>query len=362
MPGPRSPTTDRRRVAILFPADASQGLATDIMRSRLAGVATALTAAGLEVVGAPYADPFAGPVRTLLQSANAVLVWFNPIEAGRDRSILNAMLRDVAGTGVRVSAHPDVIDRIGTKQVLYRTRNMGWGCDTRMYANADAMRAGLLDTLLSGHARVLKQIRGQSGDGVWMVQAAGQGRGPATVLSTASPMRVRHAKRGSVETEMSLGDFLALCEPYFAAGGMIEQPYQERLSEGMIRCYVVGDRVAGFGEQLVNALYPAPPGAPPSDAPQPGPRLYFPPTRPDFQPLKEKLEREWVAELCRCTGLTAPNLPVLWDADFLYGPKDAAGRDTYVLCEINVSSVYPFPDDALAPLVQHVVAWTRAGA
>jgi hypothetical protein len=43
-------------------------------------------------------------------------------------------------------------------------------------------------------------------------------------------------------------------------------------------------------------------------------------------------------------------LPVLWDADFLLGPKDASGEDSYVLCEINVSSVSPFPDSA-APLL-----------
>ena len=42
-------------------------------------------------------------------------------------------------------------------------------------------------------------------------------------------------------------------------------------------------------------------------------------------------------------------LPVLWDANFLYGPKDASGEDTYVLCEINASSVAPFPDEALEP-------------
>ena len=29
-----------------------------------------------------------------------------------------------------------------------------------------------------------------------------------------------------------------------------------------------------------------------------------------------------------------------------YGPRTAAGEDTYVLCEINVSSVFPIPDDA----------------
>jgi hypothetical protein len=33
---------------------------------------------------------------------------------------------------------------------------------------------------------------------------------------------------------------------------MIDQPYQARLIDGMVRCYVVGDTVAGFGEQLVD--------------------------------------------------------------------------------------------------------------
>jgi hypothetical protein len=58
--------------------------------------------------------------------------------------------------------------------------------------------------------------------------------------------------------------------------------------------------------------------------------------------------------MCRTLALDPADLPVLWDADFLYGPKDAAGADTYVLCEINVSSVYPFPDEALGPLAATV--------
>jgi len=39
---------------------------------------------------------------------------------------------------------------------------------------------------------------------------------------------------------------------------------------------------------------------------------------------------------------------MLWDADVMYGEKDANGADTYVLCEINVSAVYPFPDVQIA--------------
>jgi len=45
-------------------------------------------------------------------------------------------------------------------------------------------------------------------------------------------------------------------------------------------------------------------------------------------------------------ALSLDELPVIWDADFLLGPKDAAGQDSYVLCEINASSVFPIPDEA----------------
>ena len=38
--------------------------------------------------------------------------------------------------------------------------------------------------------------------------------------------------------------------------------------------------------------------------------------------------------------------PITGDVDFLSGPRAAEGRDTYVPCEINVSSVMPIPDEA----------------
>jgi hypothetical protein len=339
------------RAAILFPAPAdpaqSSDLASDLDKTRLAATAAALRAAGIEAVGAPYSDDTADAVRAQLLRADGVLVWVNPVERGRDRRVLDAMLEDVAAAGVFVSAHPAVIRKMGTKEVLYRTRAMGWGCDTRLYPTAEALREELPRMLAASGPRVLKQIRGNGGDGVWKVERA--------TPAPDAPVRVRHAKRGSVEDEMPLDALLQRFEPYLAGGGqLIDQPYQPRLTDGMIRCYLVGGRVAGFGEQRVNALYPAAPGADPNTAPAPGPRLYYPPTRPDFQPLKEKLETEWVAEMCRTLALDPAELPVLWDADFLYGPKDATGADTYVLCEINVSSVYPFPDEALAPLAAAV--------
>ena len=346
---------NKRRVAIVFPADARALARTRVAQSRLAATAEALAAAGIDVVSAPYTDQIAEEIETRLAGVDAVLVWFNPNEAGRDRSVLNEMLRSIAAKGVIVSAHPDVIDKMGTKDVLYRTRSMDWGCDTRRYGSPDALTAELPASLMLG-PRVLKQMRGQSGDGIWKVALADRAL-PSAPLSLDAELSVRHARRGSVEERMSLRNFIALSRPYFAhAGAMIDQAYQPRLHEGMIRCYVVRDRVEGFGEQLVNALFPAPAGQPESNAPQPGPRLYFPPDRSDFQGLKVKLERDWIPQMCRVLGIAASDLPVLWDADFLLGPKDGDGADTYVLCEINVSSVYPFPPSALAPLVGEVRA------
>ncbi|MFM9941077.1 MAG: Cj0069 family protein [Hyphomicrobiaceae bacterium] len=358
-------TLRKPRVAILLPADATKGLSTSLEQSRLGYIADAFRAAGCDAVGAPFADPHVEEVHDHLRDVDAVLVWYNPVEGERDRTILNAMLRDVAASGVFVSTHPDIIDQMGTKEILHRTRDMGWGADTRLYATAKAMLVELPQRLASG-PRVLKQIRGQSGDGIWKVELANApGKITASNASASADtvLRVRHAKRGSPEETTTLAAFVALCQPYVASGGgMIDQPYQSRLPEGMIRCYVVGTQVEGFGEQLVNMLVPAPPGAPASGAPLPGPRLYFPPTRADFQRLKQKLEREWIGEMCRTLGLKTHQLPVLWDADFLYGPKDAAGNDTYVLCEINVSSVYPFPPDALQPLVANTMARIKARA
>ena len=340
-------THSKHRIAIVFPADANEPLATRVENSRLAHIAQAFTSAGAQVVSAPFCDEIAKEIEARLAGVDVVLVWFNPFEGSRDRSRLNAMLKTVAEKGVIVSAHPDVIDKMGTKDVLYQTRHMPWGSDTQRYDSVDAMQTGLAKTLKRG-PRVIKQLRGQSGSGILKVSRHEEGQPPL--------LAIRHAKRGSLEEHMALSDFLALCQPYFAhSGAMIDQAFQPRLDEGMIRCYVVGNQVVGFGEQLINALYPAPEGRPSSEASAPGPRLYFPADRPDFQNLKNKLERSWIAQMCELLSLERNDLPMLWDADFMLGTKSSSGEDTYVLCEINVSSVYPFPPSALQPLVQEAL-------
>jgi hypothetical protein len=52
-------------------------------------------------------------------------------------------------------------------------------------------------------------------------------------------------------------------------------------------------------------------------------------------------------------GIDTTSLPTIRDADFLYGPRTASGEDSYVLCEINVSSVFAIPDQA-PPAIAHL--------
>jgi hypothetical protein len=64
------------------------------------------------------------------------------------------------------------------------------------------------------------------------------------------------------------------------------------------------------------------------------------------------MEREWTPQLMQTLDIDAGSLPIIWDADFLYGPRTAAGKDTYVLCEINVSCVFAVPDKVPAAIAR----------
>ena len=267
------------------------------------------------------------------------------------------MLREVAAAGVFVSTHPDVIMKLGTKDVLVDTRAMGWGSDVHRLDTLEQLRTGLGERISPGATRVLKQWRGHSGIGVWRVQRA---PGDAA-FGPASPVLARHAPRGSPEVVMSFEEFIALMAAYFEDGGhMIDQAWQPRLTEGMVRCYLVQDRVAGFGLQAVNALHPPMPGSGSGEAPTPSQRLYHPPDLAHLQGLKQRLESEWVPELERTLGISRGDLPQLWDCDFLHGEPAREGDERYVLCEINVSSVAPFPDSAIEPLVTAAVTRIEA--
>jgi hypothetical protein len=345
----------RYKIAVVSRGDRAARQAATPQNSRFYRVFEELDALGIAAEPAIYDEEFADEVREQLMAADGVLVWVDPIHQGKTREALDPLLREVAARGPWVSAHPDVILKIGVKEVLHRTKHLGCGTDTHLYRTAADFRAAFPPRLQSAGPRVLKQNRGNGGQGVWKVELLSDFTGEA------SAVRVLHAQRGSVSEVISLGELLTRCEGYFAWGGcLIDQPFQPRLPDGMIRCYMGADKVAGFGHQFIKALIEPPPEGPDSPAAQPGPRIMHGPDATPFQALRARMEGEWVPQMMEVLGIEGGSLPIIWDADFLYGLRDASGADSYVLCEINVSSCFAIPDEAPAAIAKLVLARCRS--
>ena len=110
---------------------------------------------------------------------------------------------------------------------------------------------------------------------------------------------------------------------------------------------MAGDRCAGFGHQKVKALVEGP-----AARAEAGPRLYTSNGDPRFQRLRRLMEDEWTPQLTSLLDIPRRDLPMIWDADFMLGTS--SGAEGYVLGEINVSSVFPIPDEAPAVMAGQV--------
>jgi hypothetical protein len=59
-------------------------------------------------------------------------------------------------------------------------------------------------------------------------------------------------------------------------------------------------------------------------------------------------------------GISTRDLPMIWDADFMLGAAGADSSESYVLGEINVSSVFPIPSEADGEIAHRVADRLRA--
>lgn len=324
--------------AIVWRGDAHNASQVRLADTRFAALASALAQEGFAPEPCLYDEAAEPAVESLLVSCAAAIVFVNPLQDGRRRAGLDAILRRVAQAGTLLGAHPDVIDRLGVKAVLWQARELGCGSEVAFWASFDDFARHFPARLASG-PQVLKPNRGNGGQGVWRIEANG-----------SVDVTVQAADGDAAPRTMSLASLIEARRGDFAeAGGLVDQVWLPRIAEGMVRCYMAGERVCGFGAQQVRALAPANAGAG-------GPRLYSGPGDARFQRLRALMENEWTPGLCQALGLEADDLPVIWDADFLLGDKDAAGQDSYVLCEINASAVFPLPQSGPAAIAKALAA------
>lgn len=314
---------------MIYAADtAERSVFTD---EKYAQIAAYFIEHGIDVRSISYNSEMAAALHQELAALDGLLVWVNPIEHGEDRRILDALLADIAARGVVVSARPETIHKIGTKRVLFDTRAMEWGSDVQLYTDLDDFRARFMASLAHSKIRVLKQFRG---DGVFKVSLGERGE-----------IDVLHARRGSIVERMDIDGLFHTFAPYFADGKpLLDQAWNDAITNGVVRCYMAADRVAGFGYQEINALHPS------QTSVAPGRRYYYTERCGLFSDLKAAMETTWVPQLMQTFALASDDLPLIWDADFFINEVHTRAPGKYTLCEINVSCVSPFPESA----VQHI--------
>jgi len=298
-----------------------------------------------------YTDEAGLEVRDQLLACDGVMVWVNPIHDGLDRARLDALLSDVAARGVWVSAHPDTILKLGTKEVLYRVRRLPWGTDVELYQTAGDFARRFPARLATYGQLVVKQARGNGGNGVWKVELLEPSGSPRSAKSEARVVVIDARATDGSSARMSLAQFVALANESFGwSPCLVDQPFQDRLSEGMLRCYFTHDQVVGFCRQWPKRGLLGPKEA---LAAWSGPASIMEPAdAPAYQALRREAETEWLPSLMGVLDISPQSLPVIWDADFLFGPRTATGEDTYVLCEINASAVWPFPPSAAGVIAE----------
>lgn len=317
-------SVSRRVVVVWRGSDIDPGQAARY-EERLAPVMDALRQRGLSVDPLVYSDRDVDGVRSRFRDASGILVWVNPLADGQTRATLDMLLREASQDGVYISAHPDVIDAMGTKRVLFDTRSLSWSADVDFYQSRDEMTRRLLPRLKAGEVRVLKPLRGNDGQGVVKLERQAEGC-----------FRLQRASDDQIETHDE-SDLMARLAIVFEAGAVIDQSFNDNAAAGMVRCYMSQNRVAGFAMQRPridgdNAF-----------AMQSGKEMHGPDAS-ELCDLRECMEEEWTPGLQRLLAIGTEALPVLWDADFLIRPVDgSASQSRFMLCEINVSCVSPFP-------------------
>lgn len=355
----------RGRVAVVF-----RGVdAAAPSNPRLDPVLAALVEVGLSVETVPYVEGRAEQAATRLSMVDGALVWVDPISDDGDRRELDEVLREASRAGTWVSTHPDVVDRLGTKEVLVATRHLSWGCDVHLYRSPEEFRRDFPGRLAAHGVRVLKASRGNGGRTVWKVSLAD---GPlAARIGSDTQVVVQHARaRDGSSTVMPLSQLMMECHVGFEAwdghGRLVDQEFIAGITGGIVRCYLVGGNVVGFARQYPEGARPLGPltvdvgSGPSAEAVMglPSPKTMYAPDEPAFGELRHQLEAEWVPAATALLGLASNVLPALWDVDLILADSQGsssrrpAGRP--VLCEVNASSVIPFPPEAPRRIAAYV--------
>lgn len=263
------------------------------------------------------------------ENAIAYVSRINPGNLKHEKEYFE-MLRELCAEGVIGMPHPDAMIGYGAKDALVKLRDTSLvPTDTYAYYSIKEFKE-MFPKSLSQNERVLKQNRGSTGEGVWLVQLVDALPEGATEVPLDAKIKCTEAKDNHVEY-YELAPFTDFCEQYIVGdnGMLVDMPFLPRIKEGEIRLLMLG-------KHPVNVVHKKP--AEHTDA--------FSATlfsgakyRYDAPSNWQELVDSFLGQLPSITEkLGGYDLPLIWTADFILDTAED-GSDTYILGEMNCSCV-----------------------
>ena len=101
---------------------------------------------------------------------DGIIVRINPGQLADNQDKFDALMRECISAGIPVWSSPDVQIQMGAKDALCKIAHLNCGLpDTLAYYTEDEFKAGFYKTM-AYQPRVIKQNRGSSGEGIWIIK------------------------------------------------------------------------------------------------------------------------------------------------------------------------------------------------
>ena len=194
------------KLALLWRGDREARRNATPQNNRFNRVFEALATIGIPAEPAVYADEMAAEVREQLLKLDGVLVWVDPISKGQrpDYARCDVAGRRVQGNLGQRRSRRDPQDGCEGSSSSHEASRLGHRHPS--LSHRSAFREAFPPRLQSAGPRVLKQNRGNGGQGVWRVELIPSSQAPSghraivRVLHAAGQRAGRHAARRFHET------------------------------------------------------------------------------------------------------------------------------------------------------------------
>jgi hypothetical protein len=297
----------------------------------------------------------------VMKEFDAIIVRCNPgqIKAdGGSQEKFDDAMRGIIKTGIQVWPSPDVMEFMGAKDALTKIADLNIGLpDTLSYYDEKTFTEGFKKTM-AFQPRVIKQNRGSSGEGIWIIKLA-SGNYCANFgdrsCTNDEVLDMMEANDNHAETH-TVGEFIEFCvngrsaksgtwtskgtgkylEGGKAAGGMlVDQRFCPRIVEGELRYNMAGKNLVGIIHKKPKAGGISAVGGTGSIY------TYYAPEEPLFKNLTEDFLTKDIDKIMPSLNLGDQPIPLWWTGDFInsspVGTKPE--EEKWIIGEFNCSCV-----------------------